>query len=130
MAEQVVLGAVLSCTFGDAPATLIVEPEARVMVEGRPAATMMDSKPLVNIPTFVMCNSLANPEVAIATAAAAGVLTPMPCVPCITDPWVPAAPTVLIGGLPALNNTSMCICDFGGEISIDFGGAVRTMVPE
>jgi hypothetical protein len=58
------------CTFGDAPATLVVLPEARVLAEGRPGATTMDHEPIVNTPTFGMCNSLANPEVAAATAAA------------------------------------------------------------
>ncbi|WP_081052636.1 DUF4280 domain-containing protein [Burkholderia cepacia] len=129
MSEQVVLGAVLNCTFGAAPATLVVEPTARVMVEGRPAATIMNSKPLANIPTFAMCSSPANPTVAAATAAAMGVLTPMPCVPAVAAPWVPGAPTVLIGGQPALNNLSKCICNWGGVISINFPGSVRTMVP-
>ncbi|EDT41160.1 DUF4280 domain-containing protein [Burkholderia ambifaria] len=129
MSQQVVLGAMLNCTFGAAPATLVVEPVARVMVEGRPAATVMDSKPLLNIPTFAMCSSPANPTVAAATAAAMGVLTPMPCVPAIAAPWVPGAPTVLIGGQPALNNMSKCVCNWGGVISVNFAGSVRTMVP-
>ncbi|KVO16967.1 hypothetical protein WL40_33870 [Burkholderia ubonensis] len=129
MSQQVVLGAMLNCTFGAAPATLVVAPVARVMVEGRPAATVMDSKPLLNIPTFAMCSSPANPAVAAATAAAMGVLTPMPCVPAIAAPWVPGAPTVLIGGQPALNNMSKCVCNWGGVISINFAGSVRTMVP-
>jgi uncharacterized Zn-binding protein involved in type VI secretion len=87
----------------------------------------MDCIPMTNIPTFGMCTSLANPTVASATAAALGVLTPMPCVP-VTTPWVPGSPTCMIGGQPALNNTSKCTCSFGGIIQIGFPGQVTTNV--
>lgn len=129
MPQPVVAGAQLTCSFGAAPTALVVLPEARVFIEERPAATIMDHEPLVNIPTFGMCTSAANPAVAAATSAAMGVLTPAPCVPQTEAPWVPGAPTVLIGGLPALNNGSVCMCLFGGSISIGFAGAVRTQVP-
>ncbi|WP_080411786.1 DUF4280 domain-containing protein [Burkholderia ubonensis] len=128
MPKQVVLGAVLNCTFGAAPARLVVDPTARVMVEGRPAATIMDSKPIFNIPPFAMCSSPANPAVAAMIAAKMGTLAP--CVPATASPWVPGAPTVLIGGQPALNNLSKCVCKWGGVISINnFPGSVRTMIP-
>jgi hypothetical protein len=89
----------------------------------------MDFAPLMNIPTFGMCQSLANPEVASATTAALGVLTPMPCVPVTTAPWISGSPTVLIGSLPALNSTSTCMCSYGGVISISYAGQVTTTVP-
>jgi hypothetical protein len=129
MPEQVVMGALLTCTFGAAPTTLVVLPESRVVAEGRPAANIMDHEPVVNIPSFAMCASPANPEVAAATAAAMGVLTPMPCIPATTTPWLPGAVTVLIGGMPALDNTSTCLCQWGGLISIGMPGCVRTLVP-
>ncbi|ANN76678.1 DUF4280 domain-containing protein [Bordetella flabilis] len=129
MSQQVVMGAQLLCTFGTMPAVLAVLPESRVMVEERPAATIMDHEPIVNIPTFGMCASPANPEVAAATAAAMGVLTPMPCVPATVTPWLPGAPTVLIGGQPALDNLSRCMCMWEGVVSIAMAGSVRTMVP-
>jgi hypothetical protein len=43
--------------------------EARIKL----AATIMDYAPIVNIPPFAMCQSLANPTVATATTAALGV---------------------------------------------------------
>ena len=41
-----------------------------VMASGLPAGTIMDMVPLENIPTFGMCTTPSNPEVASATAAA------------------------------------------------------------
>jgi hypothetical protein len=81
MGMQVVAGATMMCSFGAAPSALIVLPQNKTMTGGPPAANIMDHKPIVNIPTFGACTSLANPTVAAATAAALGVLTPMPCVP-------------------------------------------------
>ena len=127
MAQLVTTGAMLMCSFGVAPSTLNVLPTNKTMA-GTPAANIMDNKPLVNIPPFGMCMSLANPTVAAATAAALGVLTPMPCVPVIPAPWAPGSPTVLIGYMPALNNTSKCVCNWGGVISITFPGQVTTLV--
>jgi hypothetical protein len=122
MPQLVSLGAVLSCSFGTLPTSMIVLPETPVLEDELPAATIMDFIPLENIPSFGLCSSLANPEVAAATAAAGGVLTPMPCIPVTNSPWFPGAPTVLLEGLPALCTGSMCMCDWLGEITIDEPG--------
>lgn len=129
MAQQVSMGAMLQCTFGVAPATLTVLPVNRVNAEGPPAATIQDHQPLVNIGTFGMCMSPANPAVAAATAAALGVLTPMPCIPATVSPWVPGAPNVLIGSMPVLDNLSQCMCMWGGVITVIDPATVRTNVP-
>lgn len=121
-----VTGAMLQCTFGLAPSTLNALPTPRVTIEGRPAAVITSTITGVNIPPFGMCSSLANPTVAAATSAALGVLTPMPCVPTITAPWVPGAARTLIGGTPALTAGSQCICAYGGVVTIAMPGAVRT----
>ena len=129
MAMQVCAGALLMCSFGIAPAPLSVLPTNRVMAGGPPAATIMDHIPIVNIPPFGMCTSLANPTVAAATAAALGVLTPMPCMPVVPAPWMPGAPTVLIGSMPALDNNCKAMCTWAGVISITMPGQFTVMVP-
>lgn len=125
MGQNANMGAVLQCSFGLAPSSLIPLPTPRVMIEGRPAATITDCAPLVNIPPFGMCSSLANPTVAAATTAALGVLTPMPCIP-VTTPWKPGAIKTMIGGKPALVSGSMCNCAWGGIIQMTMPGAIRT----
>jgi uncharacterized Zn-binding protein involved in type VI secretion len=120
---------VLQCSFGAAPSSLSPLPTSRVMIEGRPAASVLDAVPLVNVMPFGMCSSLANPTVAAATAAALGVLTPMPCVPVTAAPWAPGSPTVLVGGQPALQNSSKLMCNWGGVIQIVAPAQFTTMVP-
>jgi hypothetical protein len=129
MPKQVIMGATLQCSFGLAPSTLIVLPENKVMDEGRPAANIMDHKPMVNIMPFGMCTSLANPTVASATAAAMGVLTPMPCIPATATPWTPGSPTVQIGVFTALDNPSTCMCNWGGVITVTNPGQVCDEIP-
>jgi hypothetical protein len=124
MPQQVVNGATMMCTFGMAPSNLIVLPVNRTESGGQPAANIMDHVPMVNIPPFGMCMSIANPTVAAATSAALGVLTPMPCIPATSSPWAPGSPTVQIGGQPALSNTSMCMCQWAGVITISVPGQV------
>ena len=117
------------CTMGMMPSLLNVLPAARCTAGPMAAASIMDNIPFVNIVPFGLCRSLANPAVAAATAAALGVLTPMPCTPVIPGPWVPGSPTVLVGGKPALTNASKCLCAYGGVISITFPGQVTVMAP-
>src|SRR4029077_631265 len=107
---------------------LVVMPANRVLTQ-TPAASIMDHLPIVNVPPLGMCISLQNPTVAAATTAALGVLTPMPCVPVTPAPWVAGAPTVLIGNMPALNNTSKLMCAYGGVIQIVNPGQTTVMVP-
>lgn len=121
-------GAMMMCSFGMVPSTLNVLPANRVMTS-MPIATIMDNVPMVNIMPFGMCTSMANPQVTAATAAAFGVLTPMPCLPVIAAPWVPGSPTVLIANYPALNNSSKLMCNWGGVIQITNPGTTNIQVP-
>lgn len=129
MGQQVCNGAMLQCTFGAAPSTLIVTPENMTNANKQPAATIMDNIPMKNIMPFGMCQSLANPQVAAATSAALGVLTPQPCIPVTSAPWVPGAVTVMIKGKPALNNSSKLMCNWAGVISITNPGQYTVNVP-
>ena len=128
MAFLATSGCLCQCSFGVAPCALTVLPANRVLC-GTPAATIMDHVPMLNLASFGMCSSLANPTVAAATTAAAGVLTPMPCIPVLPAPWVPGSPTVLVGGVPALNTNSMLMCAWCGVIKITAPGQVTCVVP-
>jgi hypothetical protein len=129
MPMQVCMGAMMMCTMGMAPSSLVVLPVNRVMTDDVPDANIMDHIPLVNIMPFGMCISPANPMVAAATAAALGVLTPMPCIPATVAPWVPGAPTVLLAEMPTLDNTSMLMCMWAGVITFVEPGEFTVMVP-
>ena len=109
-------GAKLKCSFGNALGTMTVTSQFKVSDVGT-VASIMDNK-LPNLGNFGMCQTLSNPAVAAATAAALGTLTPQPCVPNITAPWTPGKPTVLIGSNPALTNTSKLMCAYGGVIEV------------
>lgn len=129
MPEAVVTGAMMACTFGAAPAVLNVLPINMTTVSKMSAANIMDHIPMTNIPTFGMCMSIANPTVASATAAALGVLTPMPCIPNTVTPWSPGSVTgVMLGKMPKLTNASMCNCLWAGVITITNPGQVQTSV--
>lgn len=129
MAKQVVNDAMLKCSMGMAPGSLVVLPANMVMCGNQPAANIMDHVPMLNIMPFGMCQSLANPTVAAATAAAMGVLTPMPCVPNTPAPWGPGSPTVLLANMPALNDSSKCMCAWAGVIEVINPGQMTTEIP-
>lgn len=128
MPKQACMGAMLKCSFGMAPSTLMPTPKP-VMTSNVVAANIMDHVPLLNILPFGMCQSIANPTVAAATAAAMGTLTPMPCIPNTPAPWVPGAPTVLLCNSPALDNVSKLMCVWGGVIEITNAGQMTHDIP-
>ncbi len=129
MPLQVCMGAMMQCTFGMAPSSLVVLPTNKVMTNMVPDANIMDHIPMTNIMPFGMCQSLANPTVASATAAALGVLTPMPCIPATPAPWVAGAPTVILGNFPTLDNVSQLMCIWGGVITFTDAGEATVEVP-
>ena len=98
MPLQVCMGAMMQCSFGVAPSSLVVLPTNRVMTNNVPDANIMDHIPMTNIMPFGMCTSPANPVVAAATAAALGVLTPMPCIPATPAPWITCTLGAIICG--------------------------------
>ena len=128
MGNVVCGGAMLQCSFGAAPSSLMVLPKNQVMTS-MPVANIMDNVPMLNILPFAMCSCPANPTVASATAAALGVLTPMPCIPVTAAPWAPGCPTVLIANMPALNDSSKLMCSWGGVIQITMPGQFTIQAP-
>ena len=100
------LGTPMFCDMGFAPSALLVEPLG-VFANDLPVATMMDFAPMVNIPTFGLCRSPANPDVIALTAAALGVPTPAPCIPVVVTPWISPS-NVLIDGMPVLTEGAAC----------------------
>ena len=129
MPLQVCMGAMMQCSFGMAPSSLVVLPTNKVMTNMVPDANIMDHIPMTNIMPFGMCTSLANPEVAAATTAALGVLTPMPCIPATPAPWVAGAPTVLLGNFPSLDNVSQLMCTWAGVITFSNAGEATVEIP-
>lgn len=129
MAQQVCSGALVQCSFGTTPSTLSVLPKNRVATSAMPAANIMDHAPMVNIQPFGMCTTPSNPAVASATAAASGVLTPMPCMPVTSTPWTPGCVRVNVGGQPALTNTCQLMCSYGGVITIVNPGQQKVNAP-
>jgi hypothetical protein len=129
MPLQVCMGAMMQCSFGMAPSSLVVLPTNRVMTNNVPDANIMDHIPMTNIMPFGMCTSPSNPVVAAATAAALGVLTPMPCIPATPAPWITGAPTVLLGNFPSLDNVSQLMCIWGGVITFTDAGEATVEIP-
>jgi hypothetical protein len=129
MPMQVVNGATLMCPLGTSPSSLVVLPVNRTENTHQNAATIQDHAPMVNIMPFGMCLSPSNPQVAAATAAALGVLTPQPCLPATASPWAPGAATVQIANQPVLDNVSTCACMWGGVITVADPGEETTEIP-
>src|ERR1700722_15003433 len=110
MPLQCCMGAMMQCSFGLAPSSLVVLPVNRVLTQEVPDANIMDHIPMVNIMPFGACASPTFP--ATATTAALGVLTPMPCVPATPSPWTPGASNVMLAKFPTLDNVSQLMCTF------------------
>ena len=116
MADIVVMGATVKCSFGQGPGTasLVLVP---TMIDGtsKAIATTSDNT-MMNIATFGMCTTASNPAVSAAQGA------PSACIPVITAPWSPGSSTVTVGGKAALTSDSTCTCSYGGMITVDKAG--------
>jgi hypothetical protein len=125
MAIGVNMGAMLQCSFGVAPSTLVVIPQGPpVLMESKPAATIMDFKPMANIMPFGMCTAPTNPAVIAALGS------PVPCMPVTVAPWIPGgATTVMINNFPALTNMGTLMCMWAGVIKVANPGATKEMLP-
>ncbi len=124
MGSLVVTGATLQCSMGTSPATFYAS--ATTPTGGGGAGVVTDVSPS-NVPTFGMCQSMANPQVASATAAAQGVLTPQPCQP-VLAPWSPGSARVTVNQVPALDDASQCMCAWGGTVTAADAGQTSVTV--
>jgi hypothetical protein len=122
MAKLAVDGATLCCSMGNAPSRLSVLPACGVAGGGCPAASIQDIRPSLNIAPFGLCSAPTNPQVAAATAAAMGTLTPQPCVPMTAGPWTPGSQSVTVDDQPALTDACQCTCQWGGAIQVQDAG--------
>ena len=122
MGIVVVTGASLMCSFGTTPATLTATSQSTCLGCSKPMATVTDVSAGTNISGFGMCSSMANPQVAAATAAAMGVLTPQPCTMVPMGIWSSGS-SVLVGGKPVLTGEGCLMCGMGmGKITITSPG--------
>lgn len=109
-------GASIHCSFGTTPSQLLVAPipgPAAGVLGQSTQANILDYQPGFNIPGFALCLSMANP------AVSASMGSPAPCTPMTNAPWTPGDPQSLVHGAPALTQDSVCMCVFGGVITID-----------
>ena len=128
MGIVVVTGASLMCPFGTTPVTLTATSQTTCLGCSKPVATVTDVSMGTNIPPFGMCSSMANPQVASATAAAMGVLTPQPCSMVPMGIWSGGS-TVLVGGKPVLTGESCLMCSMGmGKITITSPGQTSIII--
>lgn len=127
MKPLVCQGAILKCSFGNLPTPLMVLPDRKVNAM-LPAAVRTDCVPLVNILPFGMCSNPVNPMVAAATAAALGILTPMPCLPCIVGQWSSTCKKVKIKGKEAVAMDSKLQCAYGGNIQIQAPSQLKVLI--
>lgn len=119
--------ATLTCSMGTTPSTF-TGACAKVNVQGKPAGTVMDHKPMANVAPFGLCRSLANPVVAAATSAAMGTLTPQPCIPATMTPWSPGSAKVRLTEKPALRDSDRLVCSWAGQIQVTNAGQAKVSV--
>lgn len=117
MGEIVINGAEIKCVYGSKSSYLMTASQTKCIVGGQPAATIKDVQTTESVAPFGMCSSMSNPQVATATAA--GVLTPQPCTMVPAGTWVNLTSKLLLEGKPCLFSDAALGCSVGaGAISI------------
>ena len=120
-----VVSGTTQCSFSTGPAPMggIPVPGASVIIEGKPALTLMDQVPMFNIMPMVMCLSPLNPMGMGLKPPAVPI--PTACIPIPVSPWLPPGPPikpVTVNGKPILLSGSTCQCVWGGTIQIAMPG--------
>lgn len=98
---QVAQGAQLWCSMGTAPAPLNTLPNG-VQTGGKSLNVITDSAPMLNLPSFGMCNFTQPPK---------------PCVPSCS-PWIPTKTGTMVNGKPALDKNATTKCSNLGTIKV------------
>ncbi len=111
MAMLVVHGAILVCSAGSSPCSLIVPPPS-VQGEKKPAANIGDHLSGTNVTPFGACALMGG----------------APCAPSLPAPWTPGSPDVFLRGLPVLRNIDKLNCTIGGIITVSSPGQGTIMV--
>lgn len=110
-----VLGAMCSCTFGVVPCPVDVKDTARVFINGKPIVKSSDATGL-NTVSFGMCSCPLNPDVQKIPPA---IIIPAVCQPKIASPtWITKKTNVKVGGQFPCSMGDICMCTWGGTISI------------
>lgn len=121
---MVCTGATLQCSFGTTPATFAA---SGTQTSATTPAGVVTDVAAANVPPFGLCMSVSNPQVASATSAAGGVLTPQPCLP-VLAPWTPGSTRVTITEVAALDDSSQCTCTWGGVVTVTSPGQTSVTV--
>ena len=122
MPKCVAFGAKLKCSFGNKSVDMMVLPlNKTITAMFKPLANKMDFIPALNVPSFGLCLSPANP-LNWKMAGPVPVFVPSTCIPVAFSPWNPVAKKTKIGGQPAMLETSKTTCAFAGSIKVDDPG--------
>ena len=114
-----VVGATCKCPFGSV-CPIVVLPTTNVFISGRQCVRMPNAQAIVNIPSFGMCNNPGNPAV---IEIPPGIIIPTACIPNITNPnWLTKKFNVKVCGQPVCSDGDMCMCSYGGIITIETSG--------
>jgi hypothetical protein len=105
--EYIATGALMKCSEGTMPMMPFMATPRNIRIQGMKVGTAEDTKPIVNIPSFIICQKL--------TKLAGGV--PVPCVPAVTR-WEDTYP-VKINRHESLLFRSYCRCT-SGQGKIEF----------
>jgi hypothetical protein len=109
--EYIATGALMKCSEGTMPMMPFMATPRNIRIQGMKVGTAEDTKPILNIPSFLICQKL--------TKLAGGV--PVPCLPAITR-WEDTYPTK-INRHESLIFRSYCRCTTGqGKIEFVTSG--------
>lgn len=114
MTAPVCAGALLQCSYGSLPSLLAVPSRSVLSSPGPELATIEDCLPMANLAPFGGCIAPSNPSP----------LPGKPCTPLPVGSWPAMAPGVMVAGIPALVQSALLPCQFGGVISIITPGSI------